>query len=140
MPSATYSHRAPVNASPDVVWDRLQEAEAWAEIGPIDDVWDAIHDAGGALQSFHWSTRAAGRSFNGTATTVLAVPGERMVVDLDTSEVVGAVDVTIADSAIEVTMSLRSVGLLATMFFGVVSDAVGGGLADHVDAFAAHFG
>jgi len=140
MPSASFSHRVAINASPEAVWARLQEAEAWAAIGPIDEVWGARHDSEGALQAFQWSTRAAGRSFKGTASTSQSILDERMVVDLVTSEVVGAVDVELGDGALEVTMSLRSVGLLATVFFGVVSDSVGAGLGGHVDQFAAQFG
>jgi hypothetical protein len=139
MPSASFSHRAHVNAPRSVVWARLQEPDAWAEIGPIDKVWGDVHDAAGLLRSFEWSTRAAGREVNGKAVTSQAEADRLMVVDLSTSEVVGAVEVTLSDGAIEVVMSLRPVGLLASVFFGSVASAVGGGLAGHVDDFAAHF-
>jgi hypothetical protein len=122
------------------VWARLQQPDAWAEIGPIDRVWDDVHDNDGVLRSFAWSTRAAGRNITGKATTSQADADRRMVVDLMTSEVSGAVDVSLSDGTIEVVMSLRPVGLLATVFFGSVAGAVGGGLAGHVDEFAAHFG
>jgi hypothetical protein len=73
------------------------------------------------------------------ARTIESVPPEVMVVDLDTSEVKGAIAVRLDEQTIRVDMSLRPTGLLATMFFSVVSDAVGGGLPGHVDAFAAQF-
>lgn len=139
MPSASYSHTASVDAAPEVVWARLQEADAWAQIGPINRVWDATHRDDGALASFRWSTHAAGRDWSGIATTIESEAPETMVVDLDTSEVKGAIAVRLGDGSIRVDMTLRSVGLLATMFFGVVSNAVGGGLAGHVDEFASRF-
>jgi hypothetical protein len=139
MAAASFSHRARVHASPQVVWDRLQQPDAWAQIGPIDEVWDAEVSPSAGLTTFRWSTRAAGRRYEGTASTSHAVPGKLMVVDLITSEVQGSVTVTIEDAAIEVDMSLRPVGLLASVFFSVVADAVGGGLAGHVDQFAAQF-
>ncbi len=140
MTTASFSHSAPVSASSDAVWARLQEAEAWAQIGPIDEVWGAVHDDDGQLQSFEWSARAAGRSFNGSARTSTADPGERMVIDIKTSEVAGKVEVTLGDGAIDATMSLHPVGFLASLFFGAVASAVGEGLPGHVDEFAAQFG
>lgn len=139
MPSASFSHRAAIDAPRSAVWARLQQAATWAEIGPIDKVWDDVNDGEGVLRSFKWSTHAAGRSINGTAVTSAAVTDDRMVVDLVTSEVAGAVEVTLTDGTIDVTMSLRPVGFLATVFFGAVASAVGGGLAGQVDAFAAQF-
>ncbi|MDH3731096.1 MAG: hypothetical protein OES13_08245 [Acidimicrobiia bacterium] len=140
MASASFSHSAPVNASRDDVWERLQEAEAWAAIGPIDKVWDATHDGAGLLESFQWSAHAAGRNFNGSAQTSAAIPAERMVIDIKTSEVAGAIEVTLSDGAIEATMSLHPVGFLASLFFGAVASTVGEGLPGHVDEFAAQFG
>ena len=139
MPSASYSHTASINADPGVVWARLQEADAWEQIGPINDVWEAAHGADGRLLAFQWSTHAAGREWTGTAVTIESEAPATMVVELDTSEVRGAVAVRLGIGTIRVDMTLRSVGLLATMFCGVVSDAVGGGLAGHVEEFAAQF-
>ena len=139
MPSASYTHTASISTDPGVVWLRLQEADAWEQIGPINEVWDAAHGDDGALLSFRWSTHAAGRDWSGTATTIESEAPETMVVELDTSEVRGAIAVRLGVGSIRVDMTLRSVGLLATMFFGVVSDAVGGGLAGHVEEFAAQF-
>ena len=101
MPSASYTHSAPVNATPEVVWARLQEADAWERIGPINDVWDAEHSDDGQLKSFRWSTHAAGRDWSGSATTIEAEAPETMVVDLDTSEVKGAIAVRIATIPLE---------------------------------------
>ncbi len=139
MPSASFSHRAPVAATPGEVWSRLQEPATWAQIGPIEEVWDAVHNGDGELTSFRWSTRTAGRDWSGTATTTTAVPGERMVVDLLTSEVEGRLEVALEDGSVDVSMSLSSIGFLATLFFGVVADAVGRGLEGHVTEFAAQF-
>lgn len=140
VPTASFTHQALLDAPVELVWERLQEAEAWAAIGPIERVWEAAHDQSGALQSFRWSTRAAGRSIDGVARVSAATVGRRMVVDLETSEIAGSLEVVIAAAAIDVTLSLRAVGLLATMFFGIVAEAVGGGLEQHVEDFAAQFG
>ena len=139
MPSASYTHTVSVEADQGVVWARLQEAEAWQQIGPINDVWDAAHGNDGRLLAFRWSTHAAGREWTGTAVTIESEAPETMVVELDTSEVAGGIAVRLGVGSIRVDMTLRSVGLLATMFFGVVSDAVSNGLAGHVEDFASTF-
>ena len=66
MPSDTFSHTVTVSATPESIYSALQHPDTWRGIGPIDDVWDATHE-GDRLAGFKWSTRAAGKSWEGTA-------------------------------------------------------------------------
>ena len=60
---------------------------------------------------------------------------------LDTSEMAGTITVDLSQgnpggTIVDVTLQLRSKGLLSSMFFPVVSRAIGGGLPDQVEAMA----
>lgn len=132
----TFSHTAPVRATRDRVWGALQKAATWSNIGPIDEVWDAEHGEDGTLTSYRWSARAAGRTWKGTATTAQATPGERMRLDLTSSEIVGAITVELRDHQVTVSMQASPKGTLATMFWGTVRAALERGLPDQVKAFA----
>ncbi|HSM01473.1 MAG TPA: SRPBCC family protein [Acidimicrobiia bacterium] len=132
----TFSHTAPVAAARDRVWDALQNAETWSNIGPIDEVWDAEHDEDGALTGYRWSARAAGRTWKGTATTARMTPGEHMRLDLTSTEIVGAITVELHDHQVIVSMEASPRGMLATMFWGAVRGALEQGLPGQVEAFA----
>ncbi|MBI5158266.1 MAG: hypothetical protein HZA58_09715 [Acidimicrobiia bacterium] len=142
MPSSTFSHTASASAPAATIWDSLQDAETWVGFGLMDAVTNpVVHD--GRLVSFDWTATAAGSRHRGTATVGASVPGEHMVLELDSSEIAATSTVTLlseADtSAITVTLAARSRGLLAGMFWGVVSDALERGLPRQVDQFAARF-
>jgi hypothetical protein len=66
-----------------------------------------------------------------------------MVLALDSAEVAGeiavALDAEAAGAAVTVTLTARSRGLIAGMFWGKVSAALGKGLVEQVDRFAAGF-
>ncbi len=138
MPADTFSHTATSAAPAAAILDALERAETWRGIGPIDQVWEEHHD-GGTLASFRWQARAAGRSWEGTATRVDA-PGDSVRFALDSSEVSGTITVHTApgDTGTEIAVGLeaRSKGMLAGMFWGVISDALRRGLPDQVEAFA----
>lgn len=140
MPKATFTHRAETSRGPDVVWERLQQAETWANIGPVDKVWDPEHDAAGSLLRYKWSSRVGPTRYRGTAEVVASDDGRMMQLDLDGGEVAGVLTTSIESTAdgavIAVTLDITSKGTLSSMFFPLVADAVGRGLPEQVVRFA----
>jgi carbon monoxide dehydrogenase subunit G len=143
MPSGTFSHHVVVAAAPDDVWSRLQEADTWSGIGPIDRVWEATHDGEGVISGYRWSATAAGREWKGTARTTSAVPGEHLTLGLKSSEMRGSLTTEIAPngngSHLTVTMKVETVGMLSSLFWGVVRSAMEQGLPRQVEDFGARF-
>ena len=142
MPSDTFSHTVKVAASPESVAAALQVAATWKGIGPIDDVWDATHE-GEDLTGFRWSARAAGKSWEGTATRNEDPEPGTMTLDLDSSEIEGALTVSYGPdgrgTALTVDLFAESKGVLAGMFWGVVADAMRRGLPAQIEAFGQQF-
>jgi len=142
MPSDTFSHTVKVDAPPESVAKDLQVAATWKGIGPIDEVWDATHD-GANLTGFRWSARAAGKSWEGTATRTDDKKTGTMTLDLDSSEIAGALTVSYVPvdggTALTVDLFARSKGVLAGMFWGVVADALRSGLPTQIEAFGRQF-
>jgi hypothetical protein len=145
VPSATFTHQATASTSIDQVWATLQNAETWANIGPVEDVRDAVHADDGGLSSFHWHTTVAAKRYPGVAVVAEAAPQERMLLELDAREVVGSLEALLepnGDGTTIVTINLRvtSRGTLSTLFFPVVSEAIAKGLPRQVDEFARSLG
>ncbi len=145
MPRASFTHRVTVPRSADEIWDQLQVAETWSNIGPVEDVWDAEHTDDGHLQRYRWSTTVGPRSYRGRAKVIASEPGHLMRLDLDATEVVGTLTTRLAQNGddathLEVTLEVESRGTLSTLFFPVVSQAVGNGLPAQVNRFAESFG
>lgn len=144
MPLARFRHSAGAAAPPGEVWGALQSAATWGGIGLIEAVWDEEHDEAGGLRSYRFRTSAAGRTWEGTASTVAAVPGERMEMTLSTREVSGRIEVTLTpegeDSEVAVRLEVEPAGMLATLFWGVIREAIASGFERQVDHFAAGFG
>lgn len=143
MPSASFTHTAHASSEPHAVWQRLQLADTWSNIGPIEKVWDPVHQ-GDLLRSYRWQTTVGPTSYKGTATVLEAVAPHKMRLDLDAGEMAGTLTTELAqngDGTTRVTVTLKVVsrGMLSTLFFPVVSDAVGRGLPRQVDEFAASF-
>ena len=133
MPDASFTTDAVVSRSTAEVWDRLQDAQTWSNIGPVEEVWDAEHDADGHLTRYRWSTTVGPRKYRGRADVVEADPGRMMALDLDAVEVAGRLTTVLSENGdgsthLEVTLLVEAKGMLSTMFFPVVSDAVGRGL------------
>ena len=142
MPSSTFSHTANAAATPLAVWTALQSADTWVSLGLMDSVSRAVV-TDGRLVSFDWTAVAAGTRHQGTAVTAESAAGERMVLALDSSEIAGEIAVTLspdgAGAVMTVVLTARSRGILAGMFWGVVSDALGRGLVAQVEEFAKQF-
>jgi carbon monoxide dehydrogenase subunit G len=141
MPSATFHHSITIDAPADDVWDRLQTPEVWGSIGPVQNLWEPVVEDG-VLAGFQWSTDIGGVVYKGTGTATIQDRPEQYQLVLDTSEMAGAITVDLSKgnqggTIVDVTLELRSKGLLSSMFFPVVSRAIGGGLPDQVEDMAA---
>ncbi len=141
MPRATFSHQAVAAAPIAAVWDRLQLAETWADIGPVETVSESHQDDEGRLESFVWTTTVAMKQYRGTAEVAESADHERMRLDLDAREVVGWLETHLAPNGngttiVTVTLEVVSRGTLSTLFFPVVTEVIAKGLPDQVDRFA----
>ena len=136
MLSATFQHTVTIDAPPNQVWDGLQDPDVWNSLGPVQKVWDPVtHD--GVLTGFKWSTDIGGAVYEGTGTATVQDRPDRYQLLLDTSEITGTISVDLVDdrrggTSVDVTVELRAKGLLSSMFFPVVSRAVGNGLPEQV--------
>ncbi|MFO7548739.1 MAG: SRPBCC family protein [Acidimicrobiia bacterium] len=141
MPSERFTHQAVATAPIHRAWEALQRAETWASIGGVDEVFDVEHDDAGHLMGYHFHVRAAGRRFRGKATAVEAVQPGLMAVDIDSSEMLGRITVELTEASehttVTVTVDASAKGILSSMFFGVVARAIGSGLPESVEGFAA---
>jgi len=121
----------------------LQDAETWADIGPVERVWDPVNATSGALESYRWSATVAGKEYRGTAKTVAADPGSLMKLALDGGEVAGVLTTRLnanedpSHTTVEVVLEVSSRGALSAMFFPLIADAISRGLPDQVEQFAA---
>jgi carbon monoxide dehydrogenase subunit G len=144
MPSATYQYTISIDAAPPEVWDGLQEPEIWSTLGPVQKLWDPrVED--GILEGFQWSTDIGGVVYQGTGTTTVKDRPERFQLVLDTSEMAGTITVDLSDgnpggTNVTVTVELRSKGILSSVFFPVVSRAIGDGLPEQVEGMAGRLG
>jgi carbon monoxide dehydrogenase subunit G len=136
MPSATFTENVTIDAAPENVWDRLQAPEIWEAVGPVEKVWNPrIED--GVLLGFKWSTNIGGKIYEGDGSAVTHDrPGHYRVL-LDTSEMSGEVDVALSPgnpggTVAVVSIELRSKGILSSMFFPAIKNAVGSGFPDQV--------
>lgn len=142
MPSVTVSHTATASAFPQGIWDSLQRAETWLGLGVMDTVSnEQSHD--GRLVGFDWTAAVGGNRHGGTARVVESRPGESLKLGLRSSEIEGDLEVLLgplADGAtVEVTLTARSRGFLAGMFWGRIAQSIERGLPAKVEEFAARF-
>lgn len=144
MPSQTFSHTATADAPSDQVWAALNEPRTWEQIGGVDRVYDPTIDDQGRLIGFTFDTVAVGKRYAGKATPHQRMEGERISWRIENSEIRGVttVDLTAEEdrTGITVTLEVEGVGLLSSMFFGVIATAIGNGLGASVEEFAASLG
>ena len=111
-------------------------------MGGIEEIHDPLIDPA-LWKRFAFTSRTAGTAYRGHATTTEAVHQQRMVVDVDTSELRAVLTVELtpidASTQLDVTMRLSSKSFLASMMWGLVASTVGSGLpqrtAEMIDAF-----
>ena len=136
MPSATFTETVTIDAAPANVWDQLQEPDVWASLGPVQKVWDPIFDDG-VLTGFTWSTDIGGKVYEGTGKTIAHQRPDRYELLLDTSEMSGTItaDLSAANpggTEAVVAIELKSKGLLSSMFFPAIKNAIGSGFPQQV--------
>src|SRR3990172_10830924 len=93
MPESTFTPTAHAGAPPAAIWIALQDAETWLGLGVMDSVSNPVVEDG-RLTSFDWTAAAAGTRHRGRSRTIDAVPGQLMVLALDSAEV--AADIALA--------------------------------------------
>jgi hypothetical protein len=144
VPSQTFSHTATTNAPADQVWAALDKPETWEGIGGVDRVYEPRIDERGRLIGFTFDTFAAGRRYVGKASPHERVEGERIAWRIENSEVRGLTTVDLApgehQTGITVTLEVEGIGMLSSMFFGVIATAIGSGLGASVEEFAKGLG
>lgn len=139
MPRASFSHNVELTRPVNDVWATLQDAATWSGIGPVDEVWDPVHDEDGALESFQWSAHVGPTKYKGSAVVAIADAPHHMKFNLDSSELTGSL---IADldgdksPRMAVTLEVVSKGTMAALFFPLIAEAIGRGLPDQVERFA----
>lgn len=142
MPRGSYTHQIAVPASATDVWARFQDPRTWEGIGPIDDVRDVRVD-GDRLVSFGWSTHVGPSRYRGRSSIVENLPGNRIVMRLDSTEMGGTLVVDLDadgdETAIRVTLEVVTRGTMSSLFFPVISETITRGLATQVEAFAANW-
>ena len=136
MPSATFSESVAINVNPPEVWDQLQEPDVWASLGPVQKVWDPIVEDG-VLTGFTWSTDIGGKVYEGTGKVLDHDRPDRYQLLLDTSEMAGTITAGLSpgnpggtDAVVEI--EIRSKGLLSSMFFPAIKNAIGSGFPEQV--------
>ncbi len=141
MPTHTFTHTAVTSAPVDTAWFALQDPATWGAIGGVDEVYGAHHADDGTLTSYRFRASAGGKTYEGVARTVLAEPHRLMVVEVDTPELEGMINVTLTGgnphTEVDVELTVSSKGMLATLFFPVVAAAIGSGFPRSVEDFAA---
>jgi carbon monoxide dehydrogenase subunit G len=144
VPSETFTHTALTPASPGDVWEALDEPKTWAAIGGVDRVFDPNIDGEGRLRGFSFETVAGGMRYVGIAVPHERLEGELMAWKVRNSEVHGVTTVSLspAEGGTEITVALEvnSAGLLSTMVFPLIARAIGSGLPQAVNEFAADLG
>ena len=139
MPTS-FQHRASTPASPDVVWERLQDPDVWASVAGADETSDHSFEDGD-LRSFRFSASVGGVRYSGLARVTEARPHRAMTLSVDTNEVKGGIQVAIVPSGqgtvLDVVMTMSPNGIVGSMVFGVVASAVKSSFAGSVERLAA---
>ena len=143
MPKETFSHTALTRAERAEVWKALDKPETWEGIGGVDKVIAPVIDNDGRLRGFSFETAVGGKIYLGKATPKAREESRLMAWNIENSEVRGVTTVQLSDDGpgtrVQVTLEVESVGMFASMFFPVIANAIGSGLPESVDAFAAGF-
>jgi carbon monoxide dehydrogenase subunit G len=137
-----FTHSATVNASAEHAWEVLQDPQTWGTIAGVERVYDARHTPDGVLRSYRFTVKAAGKSYEGIATTHDADRPSLMAVTIDTPEVMGTITVELTPSnpgGTDMTASLKMKprGVLSVLVFPVIAMAVGSGFPRQIEEIAA---
>lgn len=136
-----FTHSVHVQAPPERAWGVLQEPETWGAIAGVERIFEAHHHPDGTLQSYKFLAAAGPRLYEGKAQTLQADAPLLMVVVVDTPEVEGTITTQLTPHNphgvdLTVSLKLRPRGLLGTVVYPLVAQAVGSGFAEQVDKLA----
>lgn len=141
MPSQSYQHSTIAGAPAVEVWAALDHPKSWELIPGVDRVIDPVVDHEGRLRGFDFESRVAGKAYRGRATPAGREEGKMIAWEITTPELEGKVMVALDGhddgTRVYVTLRVQSVGMLGSLFFGVISNSIGDGFAATVEEFAA---
>ena len=141
VPAQSFTHTSHSDANAEDLWKALNQPATWEAIGGVDRVFDPIVDDNGDLRGFSFATVVAGKPYEGRARPREREEPRLISWDIANSEIRGVTRVVLSPNAsgtgITVTLEMESVGLLSRVFFPVIASAVGNGLPDAVESFAA---
>ena len=126
------------------MWSQLQQAETWSHIGPIDEVWNPRHSDDGVLLGYEWSTVIGSRRYEGTAETSQYEAPSLLAVVLGAAGISGTLTTELTEDGasatdINVSLDMRSEGIMSALIFPIVRDAVGDGFVEQVEDLTALF-
>lgn len=136
----TFTHSAQLHVARPTAWTSLQDPATWAGIAGVDEIRDARFTDDGTLAGYAFTVQAGPHTVRGSATTVLVAPNSTMRIDIASAEMTGWIQATLAGEdhapVVTVDLSMRPKGLLATMFYPLIAQAVGREFPAHVQGFA----
>lgn len=141
VPPDRFTHTVHLSTLPERAWVMLQEPETWGGIAGVQRVFDAHHHPDGTLRSYRFLAEAGMKPYEGSAKTIEADPPALMVVTVDAAEFEGTITTELQPSNphgtdMTVSLTIRPRGMLAIMFFPIVSKAIGSGFSRQIDELA----
>lgn len=131
-------------AQPAEVWKALQRPETWGTIGGVRRVEAATYDDANNLMGYEFVVEIAGTEHRGVATRSSAKPDREMVMDIDSPQVTGQIQVTLASddvgTLVRVSMTMSPTGFLSSLVFPVITRAVVAGFDETVASFVEQLG
>lgn len=141
MPRQSFVHKAEASASTEHVWQALQRPESWAQIGGVSKVDSPSFDDQGDLIGYRFIAAVGGRDYSGTAARTAHVAGQRMVMDIDSEQLDGAIEIDIepagSETALTVAMTVGSKGFMTAVMFPVISASIASSFKETVERFVA---
>lgn len=141
MPTARFQHHAVAATDLENAWRWLQDPNTWAGMAGVRDIDNVGRSPAGDLISFEFVAMVAGRPYAGLATTLTADFPHAMSLRIKSKELEGIVAAALTSSEeggvlVEADLELEAKGLMASMFFSVITGVVGTGFPEQVEEFA----
>jgi hypothetical protein len=141
MATESFFHRGRAAGSVDQVWRNLQDPITWQQIGGVREVWGASFDESQDLVGYHFMIVVAGTEYRGRATRQASEPLRHLLMGIDSTQLVGEIVVELepdyASTWVDLSLSMRSTGLISAMVFPAITRAVAGGFEEAARSFVA---
>jgi len=141
MPRQSFVLKAVASAPVERVWRKLQRPEVWGQIGGVTKLDSASFDERGDLIGYRFNALVAGGDFAGIASRVANIPGRRMVMEIDSEQLNGAIAVDVEplgwETSVTVDLTIGSKGFTTALLFPVISAAVASDFNETVERFVA---